>query len=277
MPFVVLSSGAERDFFRHYFPWVWRLFAQLPPLPTGAPVAPAAALAAASACAWCRTPFPHECGGAAAMWQELSGRFSAMLGAALNLTVGAAGLAPVPGWPAGAPSAGRPARRLAAHVRCGDALAQGRPEWGLLPFSAYRRVVRRGDRVDLISASARGSDAPFAGVCKRVVQELARLLHEHLLASPVSVFWDDDPGARDPGADLARLAAAEVVVCGPSSTFCLWGALAAASAGARAHVAAGPLLAGGARPRIGGVRWMAAPRLARGTNATALLHFIQRN
>ena len=158
---------------------------------------------------------------------------------------------------------------MAVHMRCGDALAEESDEWGLLPLSAYLATLRERDHVALLTAAYRGSDKPFADVCKATAVGVANMLSQH---ASVSVFFNEDPGL-----DLARLAFADAVLCGPSSTFCLWGALAAAGRGAEASISSGRLLMNGSRPKVPGLRWLDVPRLAKGTEAAELLRFIEEN
>merc|ERR1711934_1084960 len=102
--------------------------------------------------------------------------------------------------------------------------------YAFVPFSLYRRVLRAGDHVVLVTASMRGSDSPLAATCRDLAAGLVRSLKAKFKV-PVDVFFDNDTGS-----DLARLALADVVLCGGFSTFCLWGAIAAGARGADAFV-----------------------------------------
>jgi len=271
--FFVVVPKLEQPGFQRFFPYLWHFYRSLPERGFGGATA-----AQEVDCQGCRGHYPHECTEHWNLWEELALPFATVLRDALNASIArfwpklTPTLAKVPGWPGDFnANRHRRSRSVAAHVRCGDALAQKGDEWGLLPLSAYKRVVREGDFLVLVTAATRGSDKPFQGICSQVMHGLAYLLGAHFEVV-VSTLVDGDPGL-----DFARLAFADAVLCGPSSTYCLWAALAAASRGAEVHVASGRLFMNGSRPRIPGVSWFSPPPLARGTDPAKLLHFIEHH
>eukprot|EP00928_Gymnodinium_smaydae_P074184 TRINITY_DN57248_c0_g1_i1.p1 TRINITY_DN57248_c0_g1~~TRINITY_DN57248_c0_g1_i1.p1 ORF type:complete len:399 (+),score=15.33 TRINITY_DN57248_c0_g1_i1:208-1404(+) len=253
MPFVVVTSISESKAFKYYGEWetMWALFKRLP---------------------WRATrmfqdrdrtrkllcddlalmKYPHESHLTKPLWESHALRFGRMLESALDTTIvqGWYGIGTV--WPGSHDFVSPSARKVAIHLRCGDALAER--DWGLLPWSAYRHVLREGDSVVLVAAAPRGSDKPFAEVCKRLDVSFGAVLRAELGVVAIP-FFDDFWNT-----DLSRLAFADVVVCGPSSTFCFWAALVAAARGKTAHIQGGKLLMNASRPSIPGITWSRVSR-----------------
>eukprot|EP00929_Paragymnodinium_shiwhaense_P105474 TRINITY_DN70536_c0_g1_i1.p1 TRINITY_DN70536_c0_g1~~TRINITY_DN70536_c0_g1_i1.p1 ORF type:complete len:412 (+),score=74.59 TRINITY_DN70536_c0_g1_i1:86-1321(+) len=262
VPFVVLTTELEEEGFEAAMPYLLHFSRSLPSkvderLPHLAKVA----------CKRCGFDWAHECSAANGLWQRFAARFAGHFRQALNATV--LRLWSGIGWPADERTRlHHDVRRVAVHMRCGDALAQEKAsDWGLLPLSSYSDVLRKNDVVAILSSSSRASDLPYAKVCSEVVLGLAQRLQQRLGVRVVP-FIDNDLGH-----DLAVLAFADVVIC-PVSTLCFWGAMAAAAPGGRrgkhdfeAYVPAGRVFMNGSMPRLP-LTWVPVPRLAKG-DATA--------
>merc|ERR1719174_1747176 len=109
--------------------------------------------------------YPHECASLSRLWENEAVDFGIRLASALNNTFGkwwAEEWTHYPrrnrGWPGDSfilPA--HDARAVAVHLRCGDVIALGshKKSYAFVPFSLYRRVLRAGDHVVLVTASMR--------------------------------------------------------------------------------------------------------------------------
>ena len=76
-----------------------------------------------------------------------------------------------PGAPAKPPAAVAAPDDAVVHLRCGDVVSTHNPEYGLLPFSYYRRVIPRGTRRVLVVGNFRAAQSGRGKFPKEIASE----------------------------------------------------------------------------------------------------------